>query len=342
MSKPRVMYLLDHYPAMAETYLQREIDVLRDDYEIGIVSLSRSSPPVMRNHHPFTVARDPAQMLEAVKEFRPHVIHGHFLTAVQWYGEIARRAGVPFTLRTHSFESIWGEDEPAPAHLPLVAPLINDDLCLGILALPFVRANFERAGIRGDKIHDCYPMLDYERFHDRSPNGGAVMGVGGGHPKKNFHEFVRLAAATPGMEFNAYLMGHAVEQLKELNERLGSPVRVHPPTEPPDMPREYKKHRWLVVTASDISSRGWPVSIAEAQASGVGVCMRNLRPDLKEYVGACGFLYDSIEEVREIISRPFPGEMRQMGFEQARRSDVRRHKHVLTDLWRRAFTNGRA
>jgi hypothetical protein len=31
------------------------------------------------------------------------------------------------------------------------------------------------------------------------------------------------------------------------------------------------------------------MSIAEAQGAGVGVCMANIRPDLREYVGPAGF-----------------------------------------------------
>ena len=343
ISRPRVMYLLDHYLSISETYVQAEIEALRDDYEIGIISLGRlpATSPASRNHHPFRVIAEPRLMLEAVREFRPHVIHGHHLTGVQWLGEIAKRANVPFTVRAHSFESIWGERDPAPAHFPLVAPLLNDDVCLGILAFPFTRANLERAGIHGEKIHDCYPVINYERFHDRSPNGDGVMATGIGQPRKNLQAFIELAAATPGTRFSLYALGFEVEKLRQLNERLGGPVRVVPPVEPADMPREYKKHRWLVVTASEISSRGWPVSVAEAQASGVGVCAPRLRPDMREYVGECGFLYDSIGEAREIISRPFPEEMRQAGFEHARKSDIRGHRHVLTGLWRKAVANGR-
>jgi hypothetical protein len=76
--------------------------------------------------------------------------------------------------------------------------------------------------------------------------------------------------------------------------------------------------------------------IAEAQASGVGVLMKNLRPDLKDFVGPCGFLYNSVEEAAKILSQPFPEELRQMGFEHAKKNDIEQHKHVLTDLWDRA------
>ena len=37
------------------------------------------------------------------------------------------------------------------------------------------------------------------------------------------------------------------------------------------------------------------MAIAEAQADGVGVCIPNIRPDIKEYVGEAGLIYDSIE-----------------------------------------------
>jgi hypothetical protein len=116
-----------------------------------------------------------------------------------------------------------------------------------------------------------------------------------------------------------------------------------PPVELEDMPAEYKKHRWLVYTAADGGNVGWPMSIAEAQAAGVGVCMANIRPDLRDYVGPAGFLYDSLDEALEIISKPFPEEMRNLGFEQAKKSDVFEHRALLFNLWRKAgagFTPG--
>ena len=221
----------------------------------------------------------------------------------------------------------------------MVNAVVNDDLCLGVLAFPFVRPHFEKAGIRAEKLFDCYPVVDYERFLDRSPNGEAVMNGGACLPKKKMEDFLALAVASPEREFNLYAMGYQVNELRDANAKLGSPVNLMPAVEPREMPREYKKHRWLVYTASsEIATTGWPIMIAEAQASGVGVCMRKIRPDLKEYVGECGFLYDSIDDVKRIISQPFPDELRQMGFDQAQKSDIWRHKHILTDLWQKAIT----
>jgi glycosyltransferase involved in cell wall biosynthesis len=106
------------------------------------------------------------------------------------------------------------------------------------------------------------------------------------------------------------------------------------PVEPKDMPQQYKKHQWLVYTADfDLATVGWPMAVAEAQASGVGVCMPRIRPDLAQYVGQGGYLYDSIEEIVDLVRGPVPNEMREAGFAQAWLSDVQQQKHLLTGLW---------
>jgi hypothetical protein len=78
---------------------------------------------------------------------------------------------------------------------------------------------------------------------------------------------------------------------------------------------------------------GWPIAVAEAQAAGVGVCFPNLRPDIQDYLGGAGILYSSLTELVDIISQPVPEEMREKGFEVAKKSDIKTHLHRLTDLW---------
>ena len=71
----------------------------------------------------------------------------------------------------------------------------------------------------------------------------------------------------------------------------------------------------------------------------LGVCFPNLRPDVKEYLGGSGFLYDSIREVPKIISQSYPDKMREIGFEQAKKSDIAIHKKLLVNLWDNAIGN---
>lgn len=101
-----------------------------------------------------------------------------------------------------------------------------------------------------------------------------------------------------------------------------------------DMSAEYKRHKWLVYTAPTTKATvGWPMAVAEAQASGTGVCMQNIRPDVAEYVGPAGFMFDTIDELTDILRGPLPDKMRSAGFEHARRSDIREHLPILEDLW---------
>lgn len=328
--KPRVMYIVRNFPQISQTYIRSEIEALQDEYEIAVVTLTNPNVPY-RRHVPFRQISDPAEVREAIAEFRPDVLHSHYLNQCEIYEAlIAQGLDVPFTFRAHSFDTLTGESGLAAR----AAPVLNHELCLGVLTFPFTRPIFERAGAPSEKIFDCYPVVNYARFYDRSPNGAGVMNIGAAIPKKRMEDFVDLAAEVPELEFDLYAVGHIVDQLAAYNASKGSVVKIMPPVEPDEMPREYKKHRWLVYTASrEMATVGWPMAVAEAQASGVGVCMPNLRPDIRDYVGGAGYIYDSIAEVADIIKRPVPDAMRELGFEQAKKSDVFRHKRILTGVW---------
>jgi hypothetical protein len=340
MSKPRVLYLVHEFPQISQTYIRSELEAVRKDCEVRVIGFTEADLPY-GDPGPFQRTDDPAEIRAAIEEFRPDVLHGHWLFQVPslaYFGGYFADGGVagrqiPFTVRAHSFDTLGVR----PDFLNRIAPIINSELCLGVFTFPFTRPMLERGGIDAGKIHDCFPVVDYERFHDRSPNGTAVMNVGACLPKKHMDDFLRLAARFPEREFNLYALGYKVDDIARLNSAAGNPVRIVPAVEPGDMLREYKKHEWLVYTAAyDPGTVGWPMAIAEAQAAGVGVCMPNLRPDLRDYVGPAGFLYNSIEEVMPIVSKPFPAELRELGFEHARKSDINRHKAGLIELWRRA------
>lgn len=325
----RVLYIAKQFPQLSETYVRSEIEAIADDCEVLVLAEAEADLPY-KNRTPYRVLSGMEAMLAAIEEFSPDVLHSHWLYNIWTIAKLASKSGIPYTIRAHSFDVLL----PPEKHLPGAASLINDDLCLGVLTFPFGRAPLEKIGVRSAKLHDCYPVVNFKRFYDPSPNGDAIMNVGACLPKKKMEAFVELAARVPDKQLNLYALGYNVDRIIQRNEASGGRVNVVPPLDPEDMPREYKKHRWLVYTASrEVGTVGWPMAVAEAQASGVGVCMANLRPDLREYVGEAGFVFDSTSEVIDIMSRPFPDELRQKGFEQAKKSDVFEHKRILTDLW---------
>lgn len=349
-NKPRVLFLLKEYPQISQTYIKNEIEALEADYEIGIVT--RKGPDIpFSNHRPHSFASEMEEFVAITRAFKPDLLHTHYLTELRFIGELSRITGVPFTVRTHSFDTIalrrknWKgrikqmlRRQPPLERTPWFVEglkAMDSDLCLGVLGFPCARPWMLRAGVREAKLIDCFPVVRYAHFHDRGENGDAVMNTGVATDKKAMPDFLRLAKKVPGRDFNLYAMGYKTDWLKEQNAEMGAGVNFVDPVEPEDMPGQYKKHRWLVYTGDfAIPTVGWPMAIAEAQAAGVGVCMPNLRPDLAQYVGeGAGILYDSIDELPAIVSAPVPEEMRERGFEQAKKSDIERHKHLLTDLW---------
>jgi hypothetical protein len=353
-NKPRVLFLLKEYPQISQTYIKNEIEALEQDYEVKIVT--RKGPDIpYDNHRPHSFAEDMDDFVAAVREFRPDILHTHYLTELRFIGQLSEITNVPFTVRTHSFDTIalrkksWKgrikqmiKRQPPLERTPWFMEGIramDSDLCLGVLTFPCSRPWLLRAGVPEEKLIDCFPVVRFGHFHDRSPNGDAVMNTGVATPKKAMPDFLRLARKVPDRAFNLYAMGYHIDSLKSEAAAMGAHVNFIDPIQPEAMPAEYKKHRWLVYTGDfDIPTVGWPMAIAEAQAAGVGVCMPNLRPDLAQYVGeGAGVLYDSIDELPGIVSSPVPDEMRERGFEQAKKSDIERHKHLMTDLWEDAM-----
>lgn len=341
----RVMYILKNYPQISETYIKTEIEAVREVCDVHIIATKRANMPA-KNHEPYRYTEDLGVICEAIEEFQPDVLHSHWFHSVKVLGKLARKTGVPFTVRGHSFDSIWPEDESPFRHFPLLSmfaqpshirraiKFIEDDFCLGLLTLPFARRRLERAGFPSAKLVNCFPVVNFKRFFDPQPNGSAIMNVGACIPKKRMEDFVELALRAPELEFNLYALGYKVAELQQFASARQSPVHFIPPVELEEMPAEYKKHRWLVYTAAPGGNVGWPLAIAEAQASGVGVCMAKIRPDLREYAGPMAFLYESLDEVVKVIRQPVPEEVRQSGFEQAKKSDVFQHRSLLFRLWR--------
>jgi hypothetical protein len=332
------MYIVDEFPQISETYIRSEIESVSRECDVRVISLREADTPY-RTAVPYQLLQDPDLIREFIEEFRPDVLHGHWLQQARvlayfagYFGDAAYSA-IPFTIRAHSFDTL----DPDGKYIRQAKPFLNSELCLGVLTFPFTRPLLEQGGVRSEKIFDCYPVVNYRRFYDTSPNGDAVMNVGACLPKKRMEDFLELAKLQPDREFNLYAMGYDSQEFYRLNAAMGHPVNLVSPVEPDEMLPEYKKHKWLVYTASrEMNTVGWAMSVAEAQAAGLGVCLPNLRPDLRDYLGGAGFLYNSVSEAADIISKPYPEVMRRLGFEQAKKSDIFEHKSTLLNLWRQA------
>lgn len=343
MTKRTALYLLFRYPSYTEAFIESEIRAVQDEYNIAIIATLPRSLELYyyKEHQPYQEISDEKKMLELIQETRPTVIHAHRLFMLPLIERLCLQTNIPFTIRSHAHDAVLSTD-PRVSEWMSVAPTIlpratNSDLCLGIIAFPFTRVGLEAWGVPSQKIYDCWPVVDFHRFYDVSPNGEDVINTGSFMPKKKMEDFIELARMLPNMTFNLYALPsrlYTLDTLRQIKQTLNSPVNIMNPVDPSTMPKVYKRHRWMVYSGdSTMKTVGWPVSIAEAQAAGVGVCMANIRPDIKQYIGDAGFIYNSLTEVKDIISQPFPEELRRKGFEQARKSDIFKHKNILLSLW---------
>lgn len=336
-AKPRVLYLLREFPQISQTYIKTELEAVRARYDVRVISV-QAADIAEPSHMPFQVMPDTQQILAAIREFHPKVIHSHYMIMGKLLGEITEAADLLFTLRSHSFDVLETEAARSRPEWLTIRDYLRRDNCLGVLCFPFLHAPLERFGIQPDKLVSVPPVIAFARFHDKGPNGRAIMNMGAVRPKKRMEDFVELSRLMPERQFDLYAMGYKVDRLKAYAEQQQGPLNFIPPVSHDHMPAEYKKHEWLVYTAHpDMKSVGWPMAVAEAQAAGVGVCIADIRPDLRDYVGGAGNLYRDIREVKDIISAPPSAESREAGFEQARKSDVNSHIHKLTDLWDRVI-----
>jgi len=337
--KKRILYVLQEYPQLSETYIYNEIENVSHLYELQLCAMRQANLPY-QNHRAYCVGGDdPKRVLDnLVEQFNPQIVHFHYMTLAKQLLPFCQHYDIPFTVRAHSFDVLTGFDPESPSYMETIAQyaeIVKSELCLGMLTFPFTREYFLQCGANEEKVHPAFPVVDVQRFFDKSENGDAVINVGAALHKKAMGDFLSLANMIPALTFNLYPIGYNISSLREENSAINGRCRIHDAVQPEKMPPIYKRHRWLVYTADKITKNvGWPLAVAEAQASGVGVCLANIRPDLKDYLGeGGGILYDDIEELEDILPGEVPDDMRERGFELCWRSDIGKNITQLTDLW---------
>jgi hypothetical protein len=72
--------------------------------------------------------------------------------------------------------------------------MLRDGAWIGVICFPFLAAPLSRAGVPEEKLRTSFPVVDVQRFLDRSSNGDGVMSVGAALAKKRYSDFIDLAA----------------------------------------------------------------------------------------------------------------------------------------------------
>ena len=162
--KPRILYIVQNYPQLSQTYIKNELKVLWQEYDIQIVTVS--VPDVAdSDYFPYRRISDRQELLALIGEFKPAILHSHYLVLADLVAGLSRDTGTPFTIRSHSFDTIPSEHKIA-RHLQGIGARLNSQLCLGVLCFPFVRDYLASVGIPETKLVASPPVVDFEFFYD--------------------------------------------------------------------------------------------------------------------------------------------------------------------------------
>lgn len=332
----KILLLYKGYPRISHIYQIAEANELNKKHEIMIISFDWELFTKSENHLPF-IQNSPLNEISNIIKFKPDIIHSHYLDTIDLCLQLSRRLNIPFTIKSHSFDILGNNFNNCKKYINQ----INNKYCLRIIVFPEFIEPLKLMGIKESKLLPMYPTLYINKFINLEiKNGPHIMSGGAFLPKKNIKGFILLSKKIKQIYPEKQITYYSVmenksyyDEILEFNKSHNNPV-IFLTVQPDKMPLEYKKHQWLIYSACPKEKTvGNPLMVAEAQASGVGVIMYNLRNSLDMYVTENGYLYNTDEDVLEIISNDFDSDKRNNAIEISKRYDVREKIKEIENIW---------
>jgi len=231
---------------------------------------------------------------KVVAEFRPHLIHTHWLRQPRRMKEL-RATGLPDTVRGHGFESSRKKAVKA-AHDPMVKA-----------AFPFPqfvpRLPWRRKKILGLPVGFDASLYSPGQHKDRR----LVARVGVGIPSKDYRSFFEIARRCPEHRFvlavcPAYTVESYIDEIVAINAELGRPAEIRHHLQHEEVAELLREAAIYLHTSLPDEPYGMPISIAEAMASGCYVIGYKLATSAR-YIGDAGVTYSSVEQAASQVLR---------------------------------------
>lgn len=282
MSSPlRVLYALWHYPHLSESYVRAEIRAVRTlGVDVHVWAQDPGTAPYESD-----VPHSYGDLEKVVGEFRPHLIHTHWLRQPRRMKEL-RATGLPVTVRGHGFDSSRKKAVKAASD-PMVAA-----------AFPFPqfvpRLPWRRKKILGVPVGFDASLYSPGTNKDRR----LVVRVGVGIPSKDYRSFFEIAKRCPDHRFvlavcPAYTVEYYIDEIVAMNAELGNPAEIRHNLQHEEVAELLRGAGIYLHTSLPREPYGMPISIAEAMASGCYVIGRKLGIS-PSYIGDAGVTYSSV------------------------------------------------
>ncbi|MES2972795.1 MAG: glycosyltransferase [Pseudomonadota bacterium] len=286
----RVLVYSYDYPQLTETYVDAEVDwLLRQGVDVRVFSEAPAGSPGKPSAPVLT-----GELFDAVRSFRPDIIHCHWLVFREQLARATMEFGIPVTFRGHGFEF-------SPEEALRCAGM---EMTRAVYIYPHLAAKLPPH----PRIQPLVVAYDSARMRlAPKRDNRLVLRTAACLETKDIDLFIRVAARCPGYRF-VLVMGRVdsraelPDHFRELNVSLGSPVDIRMNVQRDDVVPLMQSAGIYLHTFGFMLPFGMPISIAEALACGSVPVVRN-DPVARNYAGAGALFYDTEDEVVEHLHR---------------------------------------
>ena len=288
VSPLKVLYVLNSYPQLSESYVEYELKKMRD-FGLEIDVWRRQKP-----HSPYhtDIKVHDEDLREVIDKIKPDLIHIHWLGIAKIILPFIDDLNIPTTIRAHSFDTTKKS----------IKFCTKRSFVKKIYCFPQHFDDFNDAKL---KIQNT--VFDTKVFKPhKNKNKRLVVRGGAALPSKSLPFFIRLAKELPDFKFIlAVVKCHDnddyIIELKKLASSISSPVEIRT-----NLSRESYTELvseagiFLHTVEKKLMNVGMPTSISEAMATGCYVVASN-NESIKRYIGESGKTYNDMSEAKKII-----------------------------------------
>ena len=309
----RVLIICYDYPQLSESYVDTEVAwMTRQGVEVAVCSMALPEAPGVAT---VPVHRDGPE--RAIADFRPDLLHCHWLHLIEPVAALAREHGLPLTVRGHGFEFTAEALAACEAH----------GVARRIYLFPHLATQY---GVGRPVIKPTAACFNSQRFYPRqaSKDRRMVFRAAACLATKDIDSFFHIAAACPDYRFVLALTHIAARPLlpahfEALNQSLGGPVDIRWDVPYDDIADLYAQAGVYLHTFGFAETFGMPVSIAESMACGAIPLLRECEA-ARAYAGDCALYYHTPQQAIAHLNT-----LSQWGDEQWRAEGVRCAEHAF-------------
>ncbi len=287
----RVLYVLDGFPALSESYIRTEIEwAVAEGAEVRVHAKSR----IVEGSYASPVPVDYGPRPDAsVKLWKPDVVHHHYLEGAVINAPFLEKAGVPVTVRGHSVDH--------------KLEMLNRTLQFAHVKKVFLFPQFMDARRKSNVVREVTAAYDPSIYRPQEKDWRLVFRAATGKPGKDLEGFLRVAKAMrEKFRFilavsRAHPFFDYVDGLVSMNRAAGSPAEILV-----NLPREDVAH---IMGRAGFCLRGFdpaphpygmPQSIAEAMGTGAVPVLPDCE-GARAYAGPAGLYYKDHRAAAELL-----------------------------------------